>query len=73
MEVGRSNHLCDMSHFFRSALNQFFPYPTWVLATIEYGRNQDLILKDLLINGERKPLREKSMMSEDHRMNALEK
>lgn len=54
------------------AFHQFFPCPTWISATIQYTRDQDFILKELVINGEWKPLREKSMVPEDNTMDASE-
>ncbi len=72
MRVAGCNRSRNLTHSLWLALHEFFPYPTGILATIEYSRNQDLVFKDLIINGEWKPLGEKSMVPEDYRMDALE-
>jgi len=72
MRGAGSNNPGHLSQSLWLALHEFFPYPTRIVATIEYTRNQDFVLKDLIINGEWKPLREKSMVPENYRMDALE-
>jgi hypothetical protein len=61
-----------LGHWLQSAFHHFLSYPTRILAAIEYGRDQDIILPDLIIDGKWKPLREKPMVPKDNRMDAFE-
>jgi hypothetical protein len=54
------------------ALRQSFPHPTWVSATIKYGKNHNLIVNDSIIYGEWEPLRELAVVSKNDLVNAAE-
>ena len=56
----------------KSGSGKPLPRPTWIPATVQDSNNQDFILKNLVINSERKPLGKESVISEDHTMDALE-
>jgi len=53
-------------------LHKFFPYPTRVPSTVEYGRNQDFLFKDFVIHRKWKAFGQEPMVPENHRMDALE-
>jgi len=48
------------------------PYPTRIPAAVKDGGNHDLILDNLIINGEWEPFGGQSMMSETNAMNSAE-